>query len=277
MGKKVDYSVAVFPQKLPVKEQTLDFMQQAAREMSAAIFTGIMNGIYTAGDVIVIWGCNNTGTGLNYIISAGAVYYNGEYYEVDAVTFTASVGQVAVGNIVLSNSAADPVKLKPSGTNVYVHQIRKFVFSSAVSGTGIKDFSAMKTVLLNSRSILQGTGLGPGQGITSTSLTLLTGCSFTTPNDGRTRFYKIFFKARNDQSSSAGTAIVRYELQVDGTAMDKASTGRNNSISDVWQLNTTLMYWGFIGPNKVIRIMAAKEPGLDSTVYEAVLNAEETY
>lgn len=144
MPGEVDFSNAVYPQSQPILEQTLDFMQQNAQKDSFAVIQGMYNGKYTTGDVLILHGCVNSGTGLVFNITAGIVLYDGKIYSVPAASFTATIGQTAVANFVDAYEAFDPIKLKPSGTPVSVHRTRTLVFASAVSGSGEKDFSAFK-------------------------------------------------------------------------------------------------------------------------------------
>lgn len=152
MGKKIDWSNAVAPDAQPVMEQTLEFMEVASRERSVA---GMKMGMqpYVSNDVVILWGCVNTTPGTStFTISAGAVFYNGEYYEVDAVTFTAA--GTAVATLVVTQDPVDPIKMEPSGNSVSVHNITKVVIADAVSGSGIKDFNDFK---IASRHTITGT------------------------------------------------------------------------------------------------------------------------
>ena len=142
---KIDFSNAVYPQSQPMLEQSFDFMQNGSRKAINEIFKGNNNGQYTTNDVVILYGCkNSTPGGSTFTISAGAVMYNGEIYPVDATTFTCGGGQTAVATIDITYDSVDPIKLRPSGTSVYVHQIRKVAISSAVSGSGISDFNSFK-------------------------------------------------------------------------------------------------------------------------------------
>lgn len=143
--ESVDFSNAVNPNSQPILEQTLDFMQQNAARGAFRSMQGMHNGKYTTGDVLIIYGCHNSGTGSTYNITAGVVLYNGNLYEVPAAAFTAAVGQTAVATLSApAYESFDPVKLKPSGTPVSVHQTIKIGIASGVSGSGIKDFSDFK-------------------------------------------------------------------------------------------------------------------------------------
>jgi hypothetical protein len=119
----------------------------AYQEALTALGNAVIGRLPDLSNLYILFGCVNTGTGLNYIISAGAIYYNGEVYLVDAITFTATAGQVAVANILTTqyNVNADPVTFT-NGQSYNVHNIQKIVFSSAAAGSGIGDFSNLLQV-----------------------------------------------------------------------------------------------------------------------------------
>lgn len=173
--KKLDMSNAVYPAEQPIVGRTLEFLQESWQELGNALFMGMINGNYTASSFVILYGCVNTGSGSNYIISAGAVMYNGIYFEVPAATFTASGGQTAVGSFVTTQDSADPIKMRPSGTQVSVHNVTKLVFTGAVSGTGDVDFANMVTLTKIAQQITLAT-----QTTTSTSYVNATGLSYTT-------------------------------------------------------------------------------------------------
>lgn len=206
--KTVDYSVAVYPQKLPVLEQTLDFMQVGAKEAVASVILGILNGQYVTNSVVILYGCVNSGSGLNYIISAGAVYYNGEYFDVPAATFTAGAGQVAVGTITTTQDPVDPVKLQPSGTNVSVHDIRKIVIAAGTSGSGTKDYSdfiSYKNEKFEAETV-------PNTSITdNTGASHYTVSTFTAVKLAGTREVRVCFE-HQPSNSQAISIIIRFKV-----------------------------------------------------------------
>ena len=125
----------------PIKKGSLDHLQQSYAEALDALGRSIV-GSYDASKIYVLYGCVNTGSGLNYIISAGAVFFNGEVFLVDAATFTSPGGQVAVGTVTetyVLAASADPVLFTDGSTN-NVHLVRKVVIASGVSGSGTGDY-----------------------------------------------------------------------------------------------------------------------------------------
>ena len=135
--------------QMPVKSGTLDHIQLAYQEALTALANSVIGRMPDSANMYILYGCANSGTGLSYVISAGAIYYNGEVFLVDATTFTATSGQVAVGNISISQygTNADPVTFT-NGASYNVHNIRKITFASGVSGSGILDFSNLLQVPL---------------------------------------------------------------------------------------------------------------------------------
>ena len=145
--RKLNVSAISSSVGMPVKSGTLNHIQLAYQEALTALANSVIGRLPDVYNFYVLYGCVNSGSGLNYNISAGAIYYNGEVFLVDATTFTASSGQVAVGTILTTqySTNADPVTFT-DGTLRSVHDIRKIVFASAVSGSGVSDFSAMLQV-----------------------------------------------------------------------------------------------------------------------------------
>lgn len=129
-------------QAMPIKRGTLEHLQFAYQEALTAIANTLIGGVSNSLDTFLLWGLVNTGSGSNFNISAGAVYFNGEVFLIDASNFTASGGQTAVLNFVETfyGINADPTTFS-NGVPYNVHSIRKMAVSSGVSGTGICDFS----------------------------------------------------------------------------------------------------------------------------------------
>lgn len=138
--KKVDTSnIIEFVRKLGATGVTLTHIIAAIQETTDAIVRGITE---NAGGAIVLYGCVNSGAGSNYIISAGAIWYNGEIYLVDAFTGTTGGGQTIVLSIVTTYDSGDPVKYS-NNQSYYTHSIRKIQFNVGTSGSGIINFSAV--------------------------------------------------------------------------------------------------------------------------------------
>lgn len=112
--------------QMPVKKGTLQFLQDAHKENLASTIQWLIGTSYDPTELYVIYGVVNSGSGSNYIISAGAIFYGGEIYQVDAASFSTSGINVAgfVLNVTQYTTDADPVTFTDASVN-NVHNIRK--------------------------------------------------------------------------------------------------------------------------------------------------------
>lgn len=147
--KTIDTSAISTTAGLPGKSGVLNHLQQSFKEILTALGQYIAGSpTYSTSVVYVLYGCVDSGSGLAHTISAGYVFFNGEFYQVDGVSFVSTAGQVAIASIVTTfatGAAGDPVGFT-DGSSHNVLQIRKVVISSGVSGTGgiTADFTAWK-------------------------------------------------------------------------------------------------------------------------------------
>jgi hypothetical protein len=149
--KKIDTSSITPIAGMPLKSGGLDHLQSAYQEGIQQMAIPIIGIPYTTFDYFIMQGCRNTGSGSNYIISAGSIYHNNEWFLVDAATFTAPMGQTAVGTITttfFTSANADPTTFT-DGVPHNVNVIRKIVFAAGVSGSGDIDFNNLKPVGMN--------------------------------------------------------------------------------------------------------------------------------
>lgn len=130
---------------LPLKSGSLQFLQDSYKEAVSAVLT-LVNTTYLANTVYVLSGCKNTGSGTNYILSAGYLYYNDEIFKFNGATFSTGAGapNFAYANLLttqyLGNGInADPVTFT-DGTQDNIHNIREFVISSTSTPTGYPYF-----------------------------------------------------------------------------------------------------------------------------------------
>lgn len=130
---------------LPVKSGTLQHLQLAYQEIITALAKSIIQRENDTTNCYIIFGLKNSGSTGSMNVSAGAIYFNGEVYLVDA--FTLTVANTAVGNIVVTQytTNADPVTFT-DGISHNVHDIRKIVFTDAASGSGLVDFANLINV-----------------------------------------------------------------------------------------------------------------------------------
>jgi hypothetical protein len=150
---------------LPIQGPTLDFLQDASKEALNSLARAIItNDFYDANTPYVLFGCTNSGSGSNYIIAAGAIYYQGEVWLVPAATFTISGPNIA-RLVVTSNwlAGVDPVQFTDLSTH-NVHEDK--ILQPQAGATGIdygtiRFFNKRTTITLNSPySVLGALSLG---------------------------------------------------------------------------------------------------------------------
>lgn len=170
--KKLDLSAVTSSVGMPQKSGVLDHIQSAYQETIAELAKSLIGSAgYDPTKAYVLSGCVNSGTFPVYTITAGAIFYAGEIYLVDAASFTVSGANVGVASIVtsyFSASNADPVVFT-DGNSRNVHEIRKIAFAGGLSGSGIADVSALKFI-----SVVQSSEVLKKGGTTAFTPTLAT-------------------------------------------------------------------------------------------------------
>lgn len=122
-------------------------------EVVNAICRVIIDSIgYSSSTAYVLFGCANSGSGSNYIISTGAVFFNGEIYLVPAATFTISGPNVAVATIVTvpytgDGTNADPLTFTDGNTHD-VLDIIQMTIAPGLSGSGAANYLAFDVITL---------------------------------------------------------------------------------------------------------------------------------
>ena len=137
---------------MPVKGGTLDHVQLAYQEALNAIARNLIGRDIDNTRAYILFGVLNTGSTSVMNVTAGAVYFAGEVYLVDA--FNLNVSQAAVANVQTSyyQTNADPVTFT-DGVQRNVHEIRKIVFTNAASGSGLFDFGNMVNTQLPLKNV----------------------------------------------------------------------------------------------------------------------------
>lgn len=157
MSNLIDISPISDTAQMPVKKGTIEFLQRSSKTDLSQVLIGLISlGGYNFTTPYVLYGCINTGSGATYVISAGAIYYGGEIFLVDAASFTATGSDVAILSIITTQytTNADPVTF--TDTTVHnVHNIRKVLISAGASGSGIADYSAIPQLTISQVAIEQ--------------------------------------------------------------------------------------------------------------------------
>lgn len=142
--KKVDTSnIILGTRRMGFNKAVLDHLQEAFTDLISDMMIGILA---NASGVTIIRGIVNSGSLPTYTITAGTVFYNGEMFEVDAFSGTATGADVAVLTLETTYRAGDPIKY--SDNNEFnTNAIRKLKWGFGLTGTGIVDFSALQVNL----------------------------------------------------------------------------------------------------------------------------------
>jgi hypothetical protein len=141
--KRIDTSQVADPARQPFLAGSLEFLQDATKEVIDALVKSQIT--YVTNDIIIIYGCVLTGTDPGVRdLTAGAIYYNGEIYLVSAqsITTTGSNIPVWVRDLVTYDTGIDPVTFS-DGIAHSVHQVRKFkIQEGPIGGSGITNYVA---------------------------------------------------------------------------------------------------------------------------------------
>lgn len=222
----------------PFTADSLDFLQDANKEMIKAYALSVIGKIYDTTKYYVISGLDSYGT---HQYTEGYVFFNGELYYCPGKSNTTLFVNTPVLNLVESNAPFDPV-IFSDNTSHSVHKIRRFVMIDASSGSGTVDLSAC---ILIDKSITYSTTLkaydGPGNevlgGFTGSSFgyvqykikgneveVLITGQSFVIASGVRKLSFSCpsFLAGRN----VSGVAVVA--IQQGGTSVGFAGLAQMN-------------------------------------------------
>lgn len=166
--KKINTSNVTSTAKQPLLGRSITHLTEGIVETFDSVLKKIIYS-YSAGDVVILEGLVDSGTvGVNFNISAGSVYYNGEVYQVAAASGVYA-GTVAVLTLTTTYQSGDPVQFTDGSTH-NVHEINKMVISNAVSGSGTKDYTSCKKLIANP-VFAKLTSVGSGAASTSFTLT----------------------------------------------------------------------------------------------------------
>lgn len=137
--KKLDWSAVTAANGLVFEEQTFEHMNNGHKDSYIAFVKANIPSAWHTGKLVILYGCVATGTNPNpRTLSAGAVYYNGEIYQVDAASFTTTGLQVGVWTLTDVDSGTSESTIKTSTSSFLSHVLvnSKFVFAAGLSGSG---------------------------------------------------------------------------------------------------------------------------------------------
>lgn len=260
--KNINITNIVDPTSLqPFTGNSLKFLQDASSEARAGMIKAFITqnlGSYSLTVPYVISGCVYSGTTPNFAVTAGEIFYGGEYYELTAVSGYTNIPQFKLDQT--QDVTADPLDFSDGQTH-NVHDIFKFIGEDTVTA---KVFDATDLVSAYGSGKVN-TFLSAGTSvISSTSWADLSGASYTTPNDGVTRTYSIVGKTNNNFIASSGASDGGgLKLVVDGVDQDESFGRLANSGGDVTTVNltSTVISTITVAPNKVIKLQVKSVSG----------------
>jgi hypothetical protein len=158
MGRKYVTTDIVDPVKAPFTKRSFTHLNTALNEPAAAIVNGLI-GSYTTNDIIILYGCVIVVTGTipgtgTATLSAGAVYYNGEIYYVDAnPSLSTTSPQTLIWQIASDYISGDPATFS-DGTNHDFHEINKFELVAGTAGSGLGNYDAATVKIKFNKAII---------------------------------------------------------------------------------------------------------------------------
>lgn len=140
--KKLDVTPITNSAQFFPKKGTLEFLQLAFREGFTELIKSLIGPAYSTSTMYILRGVVDTGTHPTYTTTEGVVFYNGEYFLIDAASFTATGADVAVFSIITTQytTDADPCTFSDATTH-NIHNIRKMQLTAGATGSGLADIS----------------------------------------------------------------------------------------------------------------------------------------
>jgi hypothetical protein len=156
--KKVNTSTIAPGAGYPPSKKGLDFLQQSYQEVVANLAQALIGNVPSTTLGYVLYGCIRTSlSGTNYAFTAGAIYFNGEIYAVDAIA-SVSITTAAVLTLTVTNDPiADPTTFS-DGSIQSVHNVRKLVISNGTLGSATLNYDDLVFILVPLSSSTATTG-----------------------------------------------------------------------------------------------------------------------
>jgi hypothetical protein len=249
--KQIDTTQVVDPSTLqPFTARSLKFLQDAKAEDDAGIIQALITnntGSYSLTTPYVISGCVVSDSGKD--VTDGKIFYGGKFYEVTGVNGTTNVARFILTKT--QDATADPLQFT-DGTNKNVHDIYKYVATDVASGG---DFTSAALVSAYGSVVSQNIDLAT-QSTSSTSYADMTGLTYTTPNDGKSRTLLFLFKGFANATAS-GNEGIGYELydSTNATSLDTNEAYLDVSVqTDDFRIPVSLQHVGVIAPNTTIKV-----------------------
>lgn len=224
--KKLDWTAVTASNGLVFEEQTFEHMNNGHKDSYIAFVKANIPSAWHTGKLVILYGCVATGTNPGIrTLTEGAVYYNGEIYQVSSASFTTVNPQIGVWTLVDVDSGTDESTIKTATSSFLSHVLvnSKFVFTAGESGSGTFDEGSLNVVHISSANVSENIDDASSDTLTGT-YTLLSGSSYTLPNDGVYRRFFIQFKGlllQKTETSTTSTCKVRIKNNTTGDVYDE--------------------------------------------------------
>lgn len=138
MGKQLITTNITSTAQMPIRKMTLDHLQESyvepIRALARAIGTDDQAGTPGAVARDIVYGLQSTTVGPSFTCNRGAVYTNGEIFQVAAAAFTIGGGEYPIFVLDTTYATGDPTEFTDS--NSYnIHRIRQYRVISGTTST----------------------------------------------------------------------------------------------------------------------------------------------
>jgi hypothetical protein len=141
--KKIKTTAIAGTVKAPFVKKTFEHYNEAIEENDNAIMRALIPTAWATGNIVKLFGSVVTASipGTSSI-TAGAAYYNGEIYLIDANASLVTTGsQTLVWVVETTYASGDPVQYS-DGNSYDQHEIRKLKLQAGASGSGLMNYNA---------------------------------------------------------------------------------------------------------------------------------------
>ena len=127
--KKLDWTAVTASNGLVFEEQTFEHINNGHKDSYIAFVKANIPSAWHTGKLVILYGCVDSGTHPARNLSAGAVYYNGEIYQVDSASFTTTGLQIGIWTLTDVDSGTDESTIKTATSSFAEHVLvnSKFV------------------------------------------------------------------------------------------------------------------------------------------------------
>ena len=260
--KKLDWTAVTASNGLVFEEQTFEHINNGHKDSYISFVKANIPSAWHTGKLVILYGCVDSGTPPARNLSAGAVYYNGEIYQVDSASFTTTGLDIGIWTLVDVDSGSTESTIKTATSSFLSHVLvnSKFVFAAGLSGSGTFDESSSDIVNYDNKTVNYYSNLG----LTTRSVTTsyVTRYTYTTPNDGIIRSYFLHFNSIIDADLSSD---FRYKTDIFLNTV-------SNDPYEVTVRDTTQVSYSHtkilvnIDPNTTIELKESRETLTDGSV-----------